>query len=45
MVRNDRIAAILAAATTPQMACDRLVAEAYDNGGEDNISAVAVFLE
>lgn len=45
MVRNDQIAAILAGATTPQMACDRLVAEAYDNGGEDNISAVVVFLE
>ena len=45
MVRNNQIAAILAGATTPQMACDRLVAEAYDNGGEDNISAVAVFLE
>lgn len=45
MVRNNRIAAILAGATTPQMACDRLVAEAYDNGGEDNISAVVVFLE
>ncbi len=45
MVRNNQIAAILASATTPQMACDRLVAEAYDNGGEDNISAVAVFLE
>ena len=45
MVRNDQIAAILAGATTPQMACDRLVAEAYDNGGEDNISSVVVFLE
>ncbi len=45
MVRNDRIAAILVGATTPQMACDRLVAEAYDNGGEDNISAVVVYLE
>ncbi len=45
MVRNGPIAAILGSATTPQAACDRLVATAFDNGGEDNISALAVFLE
>lgn len=45
MVRNGQIAAILGNATTPQAACDRLVATAFDNGGEDNISAIAVFLE
>jgi len=45
MVRNPQIAAILANAATPQAACDRLVAAAFDNGGEDNISALAVYLE
>lgn len=45
MVRNPQIAAILGNAPTPQAACDRLVAAAFDNGGEDNISALAVFLE
>lgn len=45
MVRNDQIAAILGSAATPQAACDRLVATAFDNGGEDNISALVVFLE
>ncbi len=45
MVRNPQIAAILGNATTPQAACDRLVAAAFDNGGEDNISALAVYLE
>ena len=45
MVRNAQIAAILGNAQTPQLACDRLVAAAFDNGGEDNISAVAIYLE
>jgi protein phosphatase len=45
MVRNNQIAAILGNAATPQGACDRLVAAAFDNGGEDNISAIAVYLE
>ena len=45
MVRNDQIGAILGSAATPQAACDRLVATAFDNGGEDNISALAVYLE
>ena len=45
MVRNGQIAAILGSAATPQAACDRLVATAFDNGGEDNISALAVYLE
>ena len=45
MVRNDQIAAILGSAATPQAACDRLVATAFDNGGEDNIGALAVYLE
>jgi len=45
MVRNPQIAAILGNAATPQAACDRLVAAAFDNGGEDNISALAVYME
>jgi protein phosphatase len=45
MVRNAQIATILGGAATPQSACDQLVAAAYDNGGEDNISAIAVYLE
>jgi len=45
MVRNPQIAAILGSGVTPQAACDQLVAAAYDNGGEDNISAIAVYLE
>ncbi len=45
MVRNPQIAAILGGGVTPQAACDQLVAAAYDNGGEDNISAIAVYLE
>ncbi len=45
MVRNGQISDILRTAATPQAACDRLVAAAFDNGGEDNISALAVYLE
>lgn len=45
MVRNPEIASILKAAASPQAACDQLIATAFDNGGEDNISALAVFLE
>lgn len=45
MVRNAQIASILTNAPTPQLACDRLVAAAYDNGGADNISAIVVHME
>jgi len=45
MVRNPQIAAILANAATPQAACDRLVAAQVARQGEDNISALAVYLE
>jgi PPM family protein phosphatase len=42
MVRDNRIRDILSKATTAQDACDKLIAEANSNGGEDNITAVAV---
>ena len=45
MVRNGQIASIVANAHTPQLACDRLVAAAFDNGGVDNISAIVVHME
>ena len=44
MVRNPQIESILNAASDPQTACDQLVETANTNGGEDNISAVVVFV-
>ena len=44
MVRNPQIESILNAASDPQTACDQLVETANANGGEDNISAVLVFV-
>jgi protein phosphatase len=41
-VRDDEIAAVLAAHADPQAAADELVRRANANGGEDNISAVIV---
>lgn len=40
MVEDDRIAAILQEELEPQKACARLVAEANDNGGKDNITVI-----
>jgi serine/threonine protein phosphatase PrpC len=40
MVRDEQIGAILASSRDAQQACDRLIAEANRNGGEDNITAV-----
>jgi serine/threonine protein phosphatase PrpC len=46
MVPDARIAAILQEEQEPQRACDRLVDEANERGGEDNITAiVACFVE
>jgi serine/threonine protein phosphatase PrpC/predicted RNA-binding Zn-ribbon protein involved in translation (DUF1610 family) len=42
MVRDDESARILAEAANPQEACDRLIASANANGGEDNISVVVI---
>lgn len=44
MVRNPQITEILANAPDPQTACTQLIEAANTNGGEDNISAVVVFV-
>jgi protein phosphatase len=44
-VDDQGIAAILAATTEPQAACERLVAEANARGGPDNITAVVARFE
>jgi protein phosphatase len=41
MLSDDRIAAVLQAETDLQKACERLLAEANDRGGHDNITAIA----
>ena len=45
MVRDPDIAAILRDAPSPAAACDRLIAAANACGGEDNISAVVVWVQ
>jgi len=40
MVTDDRIAAVLGDGDGPQRMCERLVAEANENGGKDNITVV-----
>ncbi len=45
MLREDRIEAVLAAAPSLDEAVDRLVGEANDAGGRDNITVVAFRLE
>jgi serine/threonine protein phosphatase PrpC len=44
MVRNPQIESILSSAPDPQTACAQLVEAANTNGGEDNVSAVLVFV-
>jgi len=44
MVRNPQITEILDNAPDPQTACARLIEAANANGGEDNVSAVVVFV-
>ena len=44
MVRDPQITEILNHATDPQMACTQLIEAANVNGGEDNVSAVVVFV-
>lgn len=45
MVRDPQIAKILEKAPGPKAACQRLIDAANANGGEDNISAVVVWVE
>jgi len=44
MVRNPQIESILNAVPDPQTASAQLIDSANANGGEDNISAVVVFV-
>jgi serine/threonine protein phosphatase PrpC len=44
MVRNPQIESILNSAPDPQNACTQLIDAANANGGEDNVSAVVVFV-
>ncbi len=44
MIRNPQITEILVNAPDPQTACTQLIDAANTNGGEDNISAVVVFV-
>jgi serine/threonine protein phosphatase PrpC len=44
MVRDPQIATILNEAPDPQSACTQLIEAANANGGEDNVSAVVVFV-
>jgi serine/threonine protein phosphatase PrpC len=44
MIRDPQITDILNAAPDPQTACTQLIETANTNGGEDNVSAVVVFV-
>jgi len=44
MIRNPQITDILSNASDPQSACSQLIEIANTNGGEDNVSAVVVFV-
>ena len=45
MLDDARIAATMAAETEPEAACGRLVAQANEAGGEDNITVVVARFE
>jgi PPM family protein phosphatase len=45
MVPDDHIAAVLQADHEPRTACERLVAEANEHGGKDNISVIVARFE
>ena len=45
MVRDPQIAKIMEKAPDPKTTCKRLVKAANDNGGEDNIAVVVVWVE
>lgn len=42
MVSDAEMLSIIEAAPSPQVACNRLIARANENGGEDNITAVLI---
>jgi serine/threonine protein phosphatase PrpC len=44
MISDEEIADILTFAPTPQQALERMVAVANQKGGDDNITAVLVFM-
>ena len=44
MLPDPQLAVILGQATTPEEACDRMIVEANQVGGKDNITAVVAFL-
>jgi serine/threonine protein phosphatase PrpC len=44
MVRNPQIESILSNAPEPEIACAQFIEAANTNGGEDNVSAVVVFV-
>jgi serine/threonine protein phosphatase PrpC len=45
MVHNPQIESVLNTAPDPQTACQQLIDFANDNGGEDNITAVIVYVQ
>jgi protein phosphatase len=45
MLADDRIRAVLQAEPDPQAACDRLIAEANEQGGRDNITVIVARFE
>jgi protein phosphatase len=45
MVTDERIAAVLAAEREPKVACQRLVAEALQQGGRDNVTVIVARYE
>ena len=45
MIGDDRIAAVLQAHQDPRESCERLVAEANERGGKDNITVIAARFE
>jgi serine/threonine protein phosphatase PrpC len=45
MVPDDRITAVLRAEQEPRTACERLVAEANELGGKDNVSVIVARFE
>lgn len=44
MVRDDGLAAALRAAADPQVVCDRLLDEANQAGGQDNVSVLVIWV-